>query len=357
MITLNLFSKDFKYKLLKDRKILMALVTLILFYGIFVYANINNYVQIDERTEYDETFSHVMRIPLTEPVEKSSYFMEFLGWEMRGADKNQGIVKYIFLPESTNVLVGNELFLFLMSAFIMILLGHNEISELREKGTLRTFLSCPIEKKNLLDAKVMLGLSVSIILFITYSLILFLLAAIKNIQFTDTQLSQVLCYNGAYSIFMFIIYNLTLMLSTKDCNSGYVLVKSLVILLILTFLIPMLIDVMEYSVIQYWAEGKKIDDLTITEKSQLVKRWYRYIHYIDIINPLGSFAKFSTEVLQPYAAQFNYLDLSWARQVVSFGTINLQKILRVSIIKYLTFLLWIIVPYAISIRRFNKSDV
>ena len=146
-----------------------------------------------------------------------------------------------YMPEKPSIM----LVFFFMSSQIMMLgailaiaMGFDLVSEEKETRSLKSLLSCPVFRDEIINGKALGGTLALVFAMVTALLISLAMLLIFSIVPSMNELAAILVFGTVSILFLLAYFSIALMMSTVSGKSGSALIYTLVIFFILGSLLP-----------------------------------------------------------------------------------------------------------------------
>lgn len=388
-IALRLFKTDFQHKL-KNGKVFTMLALFVGFYALFVGLNMETFRDITTTTPIDSINGKFIPVPLSEPGLDFDYAQNFIPFfTSKPADTEVGVIFYPDRYQDINTLTPMATLFLFFYALLTVLFAYNELSQMKEKGVLQQILTTHACKKDLLRAKMLSGLVFFGLVWVLNTLTVEFLAWLKNIHFAMYQYKQIALFNFLHCVVLMIFYTLALAFSLKIKpeathrslsgmpdktmqdnaesakstrrngkrlarrrpkgqvvvkDSAYALLTCLVMLLIIFFVIPNLVQALRNFV---------YDNIAWNFPTE----WYWYSRYLQVGDLVTTFGDLTTDLLFIERARTTYASIPWTHQLATTPGFTIYRLFWINWTSILTLIVWLIGAYIFAGRRLEKADV
>ena len=361
---LHLFANDYRYHW-KTRKMQKTLGLFLGFYLLFLLPNMDFYKEINTIAEVQRIDGLLLQVPIAPPRLDFNYIESFIPISMEKSPLTEvgNIIYPDRLDESTAVAPMGGVFFF-GTALMVILFAYREFTTPEEKAILTTLLQCPVQKKDVLEAKLLIGIALLSHVFLIDSCAIGLLAWAKNLGLTWTQIKQLALFNLLHCTVLMILYILTLGLSfrlersteqqveqksarKKDVllrDSARTLLASVLMLIVVVLIIPNVIQTVRDFIYDNFAWNHPTE-------------WYWNSRYLGVADLYSAFGELTSDLLFMERARMIYRCIPWTAQLANSPNYSIDELLRINWLNILTLLIWLIAATLFTQRRLEKADV
>ena len=292
-----------------------------------------------------------------------------------------------WMPEKPSIML---VFMFMSSYILMlgailaIAMGFDLLSKEKETRSLKSLLSCPVFRDEIINGKALGGTLALVFAMGTALLISLAILLIFSIVPSMNELAAILVFGIVSIVFLLAYFAIALMMSTVSRDSGSALIYTLVIFFILGSLLPIVGSTVadmvsgeppEPPAFEFHqhetdeSEGPTIKEVTKEEMQQYqeeLRAWSEkrkpITETFNIISPNMNYQKISFLISNPqiYSAVYEKSTPSSGSMTIAFGgetAPGLQKVLGKVWKNILALISFSVVFFAIAYIRFMRMDI
>jgi ABC-2 type transport system permease protein len=296
--------------------------------------------------------------------------------------EEEGPVRW--MPEKPSILIIFQRLHFVMSllgAILAIATGFDLITREKERGSLKSLLSHPVYRDEIINGKAVGGILALVLSVGIAFIILFAMLLIFSIV-PDLDESWRIVLFGAVTVLCLLTYfSIALMASTISKDSGRALMYALIIVLALSFAMPMLGGMAAESVVgerpeppvfqspvEIYESGKVIKQIGPMNKEE-EEEWERYREErkayndkkwairdaFDIFSPDGNYMAVSISLTDPYVSELH--SGSWSSSHTLGDTTSIQESLEKVWKNIFALFILPVIFFAIAYIKFMRMDI
>ena len=299
--------------------------------------------------------------------------------------KEEGPVT-MWMPEKHSILLIFQRLHFAMSllgAILAIAIGFDLITREKERGSLKSLLSHPVYRDEIINGKAVGGILALVLAVGIAFLILFAMLLIFSIVPDLDEFWRIVLFGAVTVLCLLTYFSIALMASTVSKDSGRALMYALVIVLALSFAMPMIGGMVAESVVGERPEPpvfQSQEDIEIYESGEVVREirpmnkeeeeeWERYREELkaysekkwaiqdafEIFSPDSNYMAVSISLTNPYLTVVH--GGSWGSSYTPGETTSIRKSLEKVWKNIFALFILPVIFFAIAYIKFMRMDI
>ena len=271
----------------------------------------------------------------------------------------------------------------ILGAILAIAMGFDLITREKERGSLKSLLSHPVYRDEIINGKAVGGILAIVFAVGIAFLILFAMLLIFSIVPDMDEFWRIVLFGAVTVLCLLTYFSIALMASTVSKDSGRALMYALIIVLALSFAMPMIGGMVAESVVGERPEPpvfQSQEDIEINVSGEVVKQigpmnkeeeeeWERYREEqkayndkkwairdaFEIFSPDGNYMAVSISLTDPYVTEVH--GGSWGSHYTSGDTTSIQESLEKVWKSILALIILPVVFFAFAYIKFMRMDI
>ena len=292
----------------------------------------------------------------------------------------------MWMPEKPSILLIFQRLHFVMSllgAILAIAIGFDLITREKERGSLKSLLSHPVYRDEIINGKAVGGILALVLSVGIAFIILFAMLLLFSIVPDLDEFWRIVLFGAVTVLCLLTYFSIALMASTVSKDSGRALMYALVIVLALSFAMPMLGGMVAESVvgerpeppvfqspegIEIYESGKVIKQIGPMNKEE-EEEWERYREErkayndkkwairdaFEIFSPDGNYMAVSISLTDPYVTEVH--GGSWSSHYTLGDTTSIQESLEKVWKNIFALFILPVIFFAIAYIKFMRMDI
>jgi ABC-2 type transport system permease protein len=293
----------------------------------------------------------------------------------------------MWMPEKPSILIIFQRLHFVMAllgAILAIAIGFDLITREKERGSLKSLLSHPVYRDEIINGKAVGGILALVLAVGIAFIILFGMLLIFSIVPDLDEFWRIVLFGAVTVLCLLTYFSIALMASTVSKDSGRALMYALIIVLALSFAVPMLGGMVAESVVgerpEPPVEPEFQSPIEIHESGKVVRQigpmnkekeeeWERYSEELktyndkkwaiqdafDIFSPDGNYGMVAVSLTDPYVTEVH--SGSWSSSHTLGDTTSIQKSLEKIWKNIFALFILPVVFFAIAYIKFMRMDI
>ncbi len=298
--------------------------------------------------------------------------------------EEEGPVRW--MPEKPSILIIFQRLHFVMSllgAILAIAIGFDLITREKERGSLKSLLSHPVYRDEIINGKAVGGILALVLSVGIAFLILFAMLLLFSIVPDLDEFWRIVLFGAVTVLCLLTYFSIALMASTVSKDSGRALMYALVIVLALSFAMPMIGGMVAESVVGERPEPpvfQSQEDIEIYESGKVIKQigpmnkeeeeeWERYREErkayndkkwairdaFDIFSPDGNYGMVAVSLTDPYVTEVH--SGSWSSSHTLGDTTSIKDSLEKVWKNIFALFILPVIFFALAYIKFMRMDI
>jgi len=225
-----------------------------------------------------------------------------------------------YMPEKPSIMLVFRFMsshIMMLGAILAIAMGFDLVSEEKETRTLKSLLSCPVFRDEIINGKALGGTLALVFAMGAALLISLAMLLIFSIVPSMNELAAILVFGIVSIVFLLAYFSIALMMSTVSGKSGSALIYTLVIFFVLGSLLPIVGGTVAHMVSgdQPKFDIRDVTNVTEEEIQQYEEEWRAWSEKrkpitgaFTIISPNMNYERISGRIASPSSVTSTYVD-------------------------------------------------
>ncbi len=313
------------------------------------------------------------------------YNMRLENYKEQVSQIEEGELRYMPAEKPSILLIFERLHfvMSLLGAILAIAIGFDLITREKERGSLKSLLSHPVYRDEIINGKAVGGILALVLSVGIAFIILFAMLLIFSIVPNMDEFWRIVLFGAVTVLCLLTYFSIALMASTVSKDSGRALMYALVIVLALSFAMPMIGGMVAESVVGERPEPPVFpsqEDIEIYESGKVIKQigpinkeeeeeWERYREErkayndkkwaiqdaFDIFSPDSNYGMVAVSLTDPYVTEVH--SGSWGSSHTLGDTTSIQESLEKVWKSIFALIILPVVFFAIAYIKFMRMDI